>query len=157
MGRHRLTNDQWGLDSCCFVCEARNDAGLRLEVYALDDRPVVETEFELGAAYSGAPAVIHGGISLAILDEIQAWAVIAHGRQWGATVETKASFHQPVWIDTAYRAEAELMGRADDRFTTVGRIVDRDGQTCVEAETVFQALGEATAEAWAGGQPAPTL
>lgn len=148
----RLTNDNWGLESNCFVCEARNRSGLRLEIYADDDRQVVEAEIRMGDEYSGAPAVVHGGISLAILDEVQAWAVIALGQQWAVTTETTARFLLPVWVDHPYRASARLTGHDQDRFTTIGQIVDPDGEICIESTSVFTAIGEATATAIAGAE-----
>ena len=30
MTRHRLDNDAWGFESSCFVCEGRNERGLRV-------------------------------------------------------------------------------------------------------------------------------
>jgi acyl-coenzyme A thioesterase PaaI-like protein len=152
MARRRLTNDDWGLETNCFVCEARNEAGLRLEFFADEDNGLVEAQFRLGDAYSGAPAVVHGGLSLAVLDEVQAWAVIALASQWAVTVETTARFHAPVWVDKSYRAVGEVTGRDDDRITTVGKIEDLDGVVCVESSAVFQSIGEATAREWAGGE-----
>ena len=155
MTRRRLTNDRWGLETNCFVCEARNDAGLQLEVYADDQREVVEADLCLGNEYSGAPAVVHGGISLAVLDEIQAWAVIAFGQQFGVTVETQATFHLPVWVDHPYRVVGEIVGREEDQLLTTGRIVDPDGEVCVASRSTFQAIGEATAVEWSGREVAP--
>ncbi|MEM8924545.1 MAG: PaaI family thioesterase [Actinomycetota bacterium] len=145
MARHRLTNDDWGVESSCFVCEASNRHGLGLSFWADDERSVVEAEFALPAAYSGAPAVVHGGISLALLDEAQAWAVIAFGRQFGVTIETSARFSGPVWIDHDYRVEGRVVGREGDVFSTDGRIVAADGTVCVEATARFLAVGEASA------------
>lgn len=152
MVRQRLTNDNWGLESNCFVCEASNVAGLQLKLHADPETGLVDAEVQLGDAYSGAPMVVHGGISLAILDEVQAWAAIALGQQWAVTVETSARFHQPVWIDHPYRVVAEITGRDGDRIMTAGRIVDVDGEDCVTSTAVLQTIGEATAKAWAGAE-----
>lgn len=150
MPRRRLHNDDWGLASNCFVCEAKNDAGLRLEVFADDDRKLVEADVRLGDAFSGAPAVVHGGITLAVLDEVQAWAVIALGQQWAVTTETGATFQLPVWVDHPYRAVGRIVSHEGDRFTTTGQILDPDDRICVESRSVFQAIGEATATAITG-------
>jgi len=152
MTRRRLTNDNWGLDSNCFVCESRNTSGLQLELFVDDEAGVVDAAVKLGHAYSGAPAVVHGGISLAVLDEVQAWAVIALHRQWAVTVETGARFHQPVWVDKPYRAVGRVVSFDADRVLTEGRIEDGDGVVCVESTATFQPIGEATAVAWAGAE-----
>lgn len=150
MTARRLTNDDWGFESLCFVCEARNDAGLQLEFWADEDAGQVYTDLTLGREYSGAPSVVHGGVSLAILDEVQAWAVIALEHQWAVTAETTARFLRPLRLDSPYRAIGEIAGRDGDRVRTVGRIETAKGLVCIESTAVFQAIGEAQAIDLAG-------
>ena len=150
MSPRRLTNDDWGLDSSCFVCEAKNPAGLQLELWADDEVGEVWTAMNLGPSFSGAPTLVHGGISLAILDEVQAWAVIALAGSWAVTVETAAAFPRSVRLDTDYRAVAEIAGRVDDRVTTRGRIETLKGLVCVTSTATFQVIGEADAVRFSG-------
>ena len=67
-----LTNDIWDYESNCFVCEQSNEGGLRIPFQLDDDGDTVSASFRLGTTYSGAPALVHGGVSLALLDEAQA-------------------------------------------------------------------------------------
>lgn len=150
MSRWRLTNDDWGLESNCFVCEARNNHGLQLELWADDGTRQVDTTFTLGHAFSGAPTLVHGGLSLAILDEVQAWAVIAHERTWAVTVETASTFVQPVWVDQAFTARADIVSRDGDTVKTRGWIEDAAGGLCVRSTATFLAIGEATAASLIG-------
>lgn len=154
MTARRLTNDDWGLDSSCFVCEARNDAGLQLELWADDERGEVWADFSLGAAFSGAPTLVHGGISLAILDEVQAWAVIALAGSWAVTVETSASFPRAVMLDTTYRAVGTVETTDGDRVATAGRIETPKGLVCVTSTATFQVIGEAHAVRFSGADVA---
>src|SRR3954454_15176547 len=66
VARHRLHNETWGFDSNCFVCEPRNDAGLRIPFDHDDETDTVVAEFTLDDAFSGAPSYVHGGVTLAI-------------------------------------------------------------------------------------------
>ncbi len=150
MTAKRLTNDQWGLDTNCFVCEARNDSGLQLEIWVDEDEGMVWTDFSLGRAHSGVPTLVHGGLSLAILDEVQAWAVIALQHRWALTVETSARFKHGVRLDTTYRAVAQITGTDGDQITTRGRIETKKGLVCVDSSAVFQQIGEAVAEGLVG-------
>lgn len=150
-GRRRLTNDDWGLDSNCFVCEGRNAGGLRLELWVDHDADVVDTSFNFDETYSGAPTLVHGGVSLAVLDEVQAWAVIALGGQWAVTVESSSRFLQPVWVGAEHRAVARIETRDGDRFTTIGWVEDEHGVRCVESTATFAAIGEAVAASFIGG------
>ena len=150
MTARRLTNDDWGLDSSCFVCEAANTAGLQLELWVDDELGQVWADLRLGAAFSGAPTLVHGGISLAILDEVQAWAVIALAGSWAVTVETAASFPRPVRLDTDYRAIGEVVERNGDRVATSGRIETPKGLVCVTSTATFHVIGEAEAVRFSG-------
>lgn len=150
MTARRLTNDDWGLDSSCFVCEARNDAGLQLELWVDEESGEVWTDINLGPEFSGAPTLVHGGISLAILDEVQAWAVIALAHSWAVTTTTSASFPRPIRLATDYRAVGEVVGRDGDRVTTKGRIETTKGLVCVSSTAEFQVIGEAEAVRFSG-------
>lgn len=150
MTARRLTNDAWGLESSCFVCEATNAAGLRLELWADDALDQVWADVNLGAEFSGAPTLVHGGISLAVLDEVQAWAVIALAGSWAVTVETSASFPRPIRLDTDYRAIGEVVGREGNVIATAGRIETPKGLVCVTSTASFQVIGEAEAVSFSG-------
>jgi acyl-coenzyme A thioesterase PaaI-like protein len=152
MTARRLTNDDWGLDSSCFVCEARNDRGLQLELWVDDETGDVWTDLNLGTEFSGAPTLVHGGVTLAILDEVQAWAVIALAHSWAVTVETAATFSKPIRLGTEYRAVGEISGRDGDRVTTRGRIETPQGLVCVTSTAQFQVVGEAEAVRFSGAE-----
>ncbi len=154
MTRRRLTNEMWGLETSCFVCESTNSAGLALAFFADDDRGTVEATFRLGAEHSGAPSLVHGGVSLAILDEAQAWAVIALGGVWAVTHTTRATFDRPVFVDAEHRVVARLDGPVDGdagRLATHATVIDGDGRELVHSSSEFVVLGEAQAVAYGAG------
>ena len=53
MAVHRLHNDDWGVETNCFVCEPTNDRGLRIPFWHDDERDVVTAEFELADHFGG--------------------------------------------------------------------------------------------------------
>src|SRR2546430_2937123 len=77
MAVERLDNSRWGFGSNCFVCEPGNARGMQVPFSHDTDRGVVFAEFTLGAEYSGAPTYLHGGATLALMDEGMSWATIA--------------------------------------------------------------------------------
>ena len=106
MALTRLHNEDWGFASNCFVCEPRNDGGLRIPFHHDSDRDVVVASFTLDDTFSGAPSYVHGGVSLAVLDEAQAWATIAVAGRFAVTTETTTRFLRPVLVgDHLRRAE----------------------------------------------------
>ena len=137
-----LTNDRWGYESNCYVCEQTNEGGLRVPFQLEDDGETVTAMFTLDRTYSGAPALVHGGVSLALLDEAQAWACIAIAGKWGLTGSTSASFVSPVFCDTPYRVEACVTAVGDDTVETIGVIRDEGGGAMIESTSAFHIVGE---------------
>lgn len=143
MARVRLHNDDLGYETNCFVCEQTNEAGLRIPFFHDTERNLVTAEFALSNSFSGAPAMLHGGVTLAVLDEAMAWACIAIGRQWAVTSQTSTKFHRAIYVDKPHLVEAEVIAQTDSTLTTVGRILNMKGVVRAESTATFSALGEA--------------
>ncbi len=139
----RLHNDDLGYETNCFVCERSNDRGLQIPFFHDTDRNLVTAEFELSNAFSGAPAVVHGGVVLAVLDEAMAWACIAIGRQWAVTTHTSTSFHRAIYVDRLHTVEADIVEQNDAEITTTARVLSTKGVVRAESRATFTALGEA--------------
>jgi uncharacterized protein (TIGR00369 family) len=138
-----LHNDDLGYETNCFVCEQTNRVGLRIPFFHDVESGVVTAEFTLGDAFSGAPSMVHGGVTLAILDEAMAWACIAIGRQWAVTSETSTKFHRAIHVDKPHVVEAEIVEQTDTEITTTARVLNMKGVVRAEARATFTALGEA--------------
>lgn len=145
MARQQLTNENWGFDSNCFVCEPRNSAGLRIPFFHDDESGSVQAEFTLDDAFSGAPSYVHGGVTLAILDEAQAWATIAVCGKFAVTTETTTKFHRPVRVGRTFVVEASIAGQSDSEIRTHAEVRNESGKVCAESTAVFAVLAEATA------------
>ena len=154
MGTRALRNETWGFESNCFVCEPRNDAGLRIPFEHDDDAGVVRGTFSLDDRFSGAPSYVHGGVTLAVLDEAMAWAAIAIGGKFAVTVETTTRFAHPVRVGRTYTVEARVVGGDDVRLATTGAVLDDRGRPCAEASATFQVLSPAQAVDAIGTEPA---
>lgn len=141
----RLTNEQWGFTSNCFVCEPKNDQGLQVPFFHDDERDVVTATFTLTDAFSGAPSYLHGGVSLAVLDEVQAWATIAVAGKFAVTTKTAAEFRKPVRVGKEYTLEGSVSSVDGDTISTVGRILDHRGDERVRSESTFFVLSPAIA------------
>ena len=135
-----LTNDGWGVDSNCFVCEPRNDAGLRIPFHHDVGAEEVVADFTLDDRFSGAPKFVHGGVSLAVLDEAMAWATIAVAGAFALPRETTSRFHQPVTTGKVHHVRAWISGTDGNRILTEAEIVNADGQLCVSSHATFVAL-----------------
>jgi acyl-coenzyme A thioesterase PaaI-like protein len=129
----RLDATRFGFDSLCFVCDTTNARGLQVPFFHDTDADVVFAEFEMPVAYSGAPTLVHGGATLALMDEAMAWATIAIGGKFAFTKETSARFDWPVRLGRPYRVEARIVEADARRFETEAVVLDAKGRACVRA------------------------
>jgi acyl-coenzyme A thioesterase PaaI-like protein len=136
----RLEASRFGFDSRCFVCEPANPRGLQVPFFHDTDAEVVFATFDLPAEFSGAPTLVHGGVTLALIDEAMSWATIALGGKFAYTGETSARFEWPVRLGRSYRVEARLVDRADRRMTTDAAVLDSKRRPCVTASATMVVL-----------------
>lgn len=145
-----LTNDQWGFESNCFVCEPRNAAGLRIPFFHDEDNNTVTATFTLDDRFSGAPSYVHGGLLLAVLDEAMAWAAIAVAHRWAMTGETTTRFDHPVRVGRSYTVTARITEpptEGSSALAAAAEITDAKARTCATSSATFVVLGEAQAVA----------
>lgn len=140
-----LTNAAWGFESNCFVCEPKNTRGLGLCFFHDDGAGLVFAEVDLGAEFSGAPSYVHGGVTMAVLDEAMAWAAIALGGRFAVTRETRTVFDHPVRVGRRYRVEARLTGQEEGRIDAEAMVLDAHGRTCAVANATLVPLSPVTA------------
>jgi len=156
MDRVPLVNDRWGFATNCFVCEQRNAAGLRVPFFHEPDRGVVTAEFTLDDRFSGAPSWVHGGVSLAVLDEGMAWAAIAVHHRWAVTKSSTADFDRPVIVGRSYRVEARIAEPGTDDPTTLDASAEiisaESGRVCVRATAVLSVVTAVQAPALGVGE-----
>ena len=151
MALHRLDNTAWGFGSNCFVCEPANERGLRVPFFHDDEAGLVTAELCLDEAFSGTPGYVHGGVTLAVLDEAMAWATIALAGVFAATRTTSTTFLRPVKVGEVHRVEARVAGRADGATLDVTATVhDGEGHACAEARAQFAVMTAEQARAAMG-------
>lgn len=139
-----LTNERWGFRSNCFVCEPTNGAGLRIPFFHDDESDTVVADLELDDRFSGAPAYVHGGVLLAVLDEAMAWAGIAVGGSWAVTGETTTRFERPVLVGEPHRVTARIDGdEGGTKLLAAAEITDAAGTRCAAATATLIVLGDA--------------
>jgi uncharacterized protein (TIGR00369 family) len=108
--------------------------GVQLEQMA-DGRAVLLLEPK--AEHHNSFNVVHGGVSMTLLDVVMAHAARSVAADMGAvTIELKTSFMRPAL--GALRAEGQLLHRTATMAFTEGRIVDANGQVCAHATGTFK-------------------
>ncbi len=79
------------------------------------------------------PTLVHGGATLALIDEAMSWATIAIGGKFAFTKETSARFDWPVRLERSYRVEARITDADEHRFEIEAQVLDAKGRACVHA------------------------
>lgn len=127
------------------MCEPRNEAGLGIPFDHDDEANEVRATFTLDARFSGAPTYLHGGISLAVLDEAMAWAAIAVAGRFAVTAESTTRFLRPVRVGREYTAIGRIVASETDTLEASASIVDAKGRPCATAAGRFVVLSAAQA------------
>ncbi len=140
MAVHALDNASWGFASKCFVCEPSNEGGLRIPFFHDDEAGIVFADYTLEDTFSGAPSYVHGGVTMAVLDEAMAWATIAVAKAFALTTRTTTEFKWPIRVGRAYRVEARILGRDGMSIEVGGTIFDPQGRPVAEAVSTFRAM-----------------
>ena len=137
----QLTNDRWDYESNCFVCEPTNPVGLQIPFSLTDDRHAVTAEFNLGSQHSSAPALVHSGVCLAILNEAQQWAVVAIAARWALTRSTECTFDGGVLIDHRHLVSARVTDIGHKLVHTEASILDEGGVELARSHSSFTIVG----------------
>lgn len=151
--RTPLPND-FSVAQSCFGCGPANPHSLGLAFEAVGES--VEARFCLGEQFSGAPAFVHGGIVMTVLDEAMAWSTIGIRRRFALTKSFTASFEVPVMVKGEYvvRAFPGPVLDGDRELQVRGEVVDAAGGVCATAEGTYWIM---TAEETAAAVNLPEL
>ena len=144
----------------CVVSGSGNPMGIAIKVRREGDHAVAD--FNLGAAFEGAPQRAHGGIVAAIFDDVMGYVLVLH-RTPAFTGRLTVNYRAPVpmGVDMSVRAWLEsrsgrkLMMRAEMRLAT-----DPEHPVICDAEALFVAipperLGLAPQPNWPESLPQP--
>src|SRR6266511_2884366 len=153
MAVDRLENSRWGFGSSCFVCEPANARRMQVPFSHDTDRGVVFADFTLGAKYSGAPTYVHGGATLALMDEGMSWATIALSEKFAFTRETSATFEWPLRVDRPYRLEVRVVDQDEGRILTEAVVLDAKHRPCERARAEMAVLSRVQAVDALGVEP----
>ena len=135
-------------DHGCFGCGRLNPHGLHLRFYEAGDGNGVWTPFTPGIEHEGFVGVVHGGIVTAVLDEVMAWALYAHG-VWAVTGRIEVRFRRPVEVEVPTRASGRVVADRGRALEVAGEVRrEADGQLLASATAAFVRVPEEQARAW---------
>lgn len=125
-------------DGGCFACGPENAIGLQMRFERSGDGVVAHVR--LRPEFQGWKGIAHGGIAIALLDEVMAHAAGAAGHR-GVTASLDARFRKPVPLDEPLLVFGRVTGQRRNVLSLEGRVSDRAGQTLLEGTARFVSRG----------------
>jgi hypothetical protein len=121
----------------CFVCGSENPVGIKHIFYVAGDFTFCDLFLPKG--YDGVYDVIHGGVSIAVVDETMAWCayIFSDAKNMFITREIKVKFKYPLKVDTQYIVKTKFVEKNKVYAIVQGYIIDDQGKNYLEAEGKF--------------------
>jgi beta-phosphoglucomutase len=119
----------------CFACSQENPIGLKLK--PVHDGEKVTAEFIAGKFHQGWNDVVHGGILYTLLDEVNAYAMLCHGIEFGVTAKSEIRFKQVAPINEPIQASAWVTKSTTRLVETKGVLTLKDNTVIVDGDFLF--------------------
>lgn len=134
-----------------FVHGLRNQHGLQLQ-YTLEGDRVV-TVWSPADTHMGFPGVVHGGLVVAVLDDVMGRVPVLQ-RRWVVTARLDVRFRAAAAVDIPLRFEGWVTSARRRAVHAAGRAVRGDGSLIAEATGTYlpvsPAMRRQMLEAWPG-------
>jgi uncharacterized protein (TIGR00369 family) len=114
----------------CFGCGQDNPIGLKLRF--VKDGKTVKAEFTPGELHQGWSGVLHGGITMTLLDEATSYAALLEGINT-VTARLEVRLRRPILIGQPLYITGSIAKRAKRTVETKGAIFLKDGTLGAEA------------------------
>jgi HAD superfamily hydrolase (TIGR01509 family) len=119
----------------CFACSPKNPIGLKLK--PVHDGEKVTAEFTAGKFHQGWNDVVHGGILYTLLDEVNAYAMLCHGIEFGVTAKSEIRFKRVAPINEPIQASAWVTKLTKRLVETKGVLTLKDNTVIADGDFLF--------------------
>ncbi|HEY4117758.1 MAG TPA: PaaI family thioesterase [Byssovorax sp.] len=125
----RLDDEIFGKDQPCYGCSPTHPHGFRLKFER--DEGSVTARYTPTELVQGPPGLMHGGLVIALADEIAAWTIIGMKERLAFTAAVDARLRGPVRIGVEVVARGHITQDG-------GRVIKVDVELRQEGVHVFQ-------------------
>jgi uncharacterized protein (TIGR00369 family) len=126
-------------DGRCFACGPLNPIGLHMS-FERDGEDGAKAQIVLGEEYQGWRDVAHGGIVMALLDEVMAHAAAMAGYR-GVTAGLNARFKAPVPLGVPLTVRGRVVWVRRNVLAIEAELCDAGGEQLATGEGKFVAKG----------------
>jgi uncharacterized protein (TIGR00369 family) len=127
----------------CFGCSPANPHGLQLQFHRTERG--ARTQCTLPPHLCGFEGIAHGGVVATLLDEVGAWALMAHAGRLGFTRRMDLRFHRAATIGVPLTAAGTVEACDDREARTRAEIRAADGALVAEATSEWTLMSLAVA------------
>ncbi len=131
----------------CYVCGLENPIGLKVRFYQDDETGKVVVDYTPDPHHEGWPGHLHGGVILAIFDEVLGRAGFLKGI-WTMTGKLEVRFRAPVPMGVPLRFEAWIEEERRRFLVVAGHLLLPDGTKAVTARGTYVRVPEEQLEAF---------
>jgi acyl-coenzyme A thioesterase PaaI-like protein len=125
----------------CFVCGETNPHGLRLRSRV--ERGVVVLDYVTRESDLGWRHIVHGGITMTLLDEVMTWAAILHTRTACVAAEMTTRLRRAVEVGMRLRVEGRCEAGKARLVMTTGQVMGEDGAILATAAGKYMPMTDA--------------
>ena len=122
----------------CFVCGESNPHGLRLRSSV--ENGVVSLVYTTRESDLGWKAIVHGGITTTLLDEVMTWAAIIDAGRACVSVELTCRIKKAVRLNQKVTASGRVSLSKSRLILTEGMITAENGDILAEASGKFMPM-----------------
>ena len=145
MARHKkdITDAQCGWlprSRSCFVCGRDNPRGM--QVRSRIENGIVVLHYTPSDTDLGWKAIVHGGITMTLLDEVMTWSAIVALRRACVAAEITCRLLQPVRAGVPLRVEGEVVRAGGRLVLTEGRVLSPEGRQLAAGSGKYLPMAE---------------
>jgi uncharacterized protein (TIGR00369 family) len=122
----------------CFVCGQENPHGLRLRSRVANGRVVLD--YTPREADLGWRQLVHGGITMTLLDEVMTWAAILAASRACVAAEISVRLRKPIRAGQPIRAEGWTTDGGTRLLRAAGQVCGADGEILAAATGKYLAM-----------------
>ena len=130
-------------ESGCFGCSSQNAGGLQLAFKRKGDE--IHVDYSIPDRFHGAPAIAHGGIVAAIMDEVSCAAVFFMRSRHVVTGELTVRYAKPCPVETPLLFRARILSESHGRYAVVEAEAERNGVALARSTGKFFYVERTTA------------
>ena len=115
----------------CFVCGEDNAHGLKLKSYV--ENGIVIINYTPRDCDRGWKHIVHGGITITLMDEVMTWAAMLKVKSACVAAEINSRLKQPIEVGQPLRIEGSVCSAKSRMVITEAIILDEQGEVLASA------------------------